>query len=124
MSANNLIYSLSWADTVVSALQRAYPRATEIVFTVYGITPRCAAIYLASRSPVWPYLRERIHQVEKLHRRSKNYLTYAQYLAWECSLLHQIRSEIVHQELDKLLDRANNSRAGISRATSVPTKGS
>lgn len=113
MPAQTPVYSLSWSLSVVYALKKAYPRATEDVFTVYGLTTKTAALLLATRNSSWAYIRESVHRLEKLAQRTGKYLTFDELWQWESYRLRKFTPGIRHQTLDTLLERTKNIRAGL-----------
>jgi len=66
-------YSLTWANGVISALRRKYPRATEDVEKILGITDRNLAAFLAHNDPVFPHVRDMVHSLQAWRDRGANF---------------------------------------------------
>ena len=62
------VYSLSWAWRIVEQLESKYPRATEEVYAILGLTTKNMAVLLATKDPLFPDLRNLIHFVDNCGR--------------------------------------------------------
>jgi hypothetical protein len=54
------VYSFHWAAGVVKSLEEAYPRATEVLYTFWDLTPEKLAAFLVYDDPLWIELRKAV----------------------------------------------------------------
>lgn len=96
-------YSLSWAACVVDEVASKYPRATEIICRVYGITRWDLVKYLAKPDVMWNYLRERIKYLALCEERTGKQMDYSTVVEW-CRSLHNTKH--AHGQAERLDKRA------------------
>lgn len=122
-------YSLSWAASVVDEVCAKYPRATEMICRVYGITRYDLVKYLAKPDVMWNYLRERIKYLALCEERTGKAMDYLTVVEW-CTGLHNMKhargqGERLDKRLKELRMKEQGSRGGGGRSeakaeTSLP----
>ncbi len=106
-------YSLGWAASVVDQLVAKYPRATDVICRVYGITRYDLVKYLAKPDDMWIYLRERIKYLALCEERTGKQMDYLTVVEW-CQGLHATKhAHGQGKRLDKRLNDLYNEGAGI-----------
>lgn len=106
-------YALGWAAGVVDQVVAKYPRATDLVCTVYGISRFDLVKYVAKPDPLWVYLRERIKALTRQEARLGKELEYSTIVKWLAEL-HRTKFACGQGErLDSRLIQLQNTRAGI-----------
>lgn len=120
-------YSLSWAASVVDQVVAKYPRATDVICRVYGITRYDLVKYLAKPDDMWIYLRERIKYLATCEERTGKAMDYSTVVEW-CRGLHSMKhahgqGERLDKRLKDLRMKEQGSRGGRghSEATAEPS---
>lgn len=106
-------YSYSWAASVVNRLYGKYVRATETVLEMLDISPRDLAKYLAEADPIFPQLRELIHQVDEWQKRLPGGVLGDSNILLIRDYLHRKGRERLVSRLDEIRKRNENKRAGF-----------
>jgi len=109
-------YSLGWAASIVDQLIVKYPRATEMICRVYGITRYDLVKYLAKPDDMWIYLRERIKYLALCEERTGKPMDYLTVVEW-CKGLHDTKhahgqGERLDKRLNDLIIKEQGSRGG------------
>ena len=100
-------YSLSWAASIVDEVVSKYPRASEMICKVYGITRYDLVKYLAKPDIMWNYLRERIKYLALCEERTGKAMDYSTIVEW-CAGLHRMKHS--HGQGERLDKRLNSLR--------------
>lgn len=113
-------YSLSWAASIVDEVVSKYPRASEMICKVYGITRYDLVKYLAKPDVMWNYLRERIKYLALCEERTGKAMDYSTIVEW-CTGLHGMKhsrgqGERLDKRLMELKLREQGSRGGGGRS--------
>lgn len=115
-------YSLGWAASVIDELVAKYPRASDMICRVYGITRYDLVKYLAKPDPMYVYLRERIKYLALCEERTGKPMDYSTVVEW-CSLLkgtkhaHGLGERLDKREKElKLREQGSRGAGGRSEA--------
>jgi hypothetical protein len=113
-------YSLSWAASVIDEVCSKYPRASEMICRVYGISRYDLVKYLAKPDVMWVYLRERIKYLALCEERVGRPMDYLTVVEW-CKGLHGMKhahgqGERLDKRLKELILKEQGSRGGRGRS--------
>jgi len=120
-------YSLSWAASIVDEVVSKYPRASDLVCQVYGISRYDLVKYLAKPDPLWNYLRERIKALAGLEERTGKPVNYETVVKWLEDLHHSKHAHSQGERLDnrrkalKIEEQGSRGGGGRSKAKAEPS---